>query len=79
MAMTLSELEMEISALPAVEKELILRHLITELDGAFDEGVDEAWQIETQRRLQELNERKVQAIPMEQVLKKARDRLNNDT
>jgi len=77
MSMTLQEIEREISALAVEDKTEILRHLIAELDGPVDDGVDEAWRIEVQRRYQELKDGTVETVQGDKVIAKARERLKN--
>lgn len=77
MAMTLEEIEREISALDASEKGEILKYLIAELDFPGDTGVEEAWLHEVNRRYDELANGKANAIPAEKVMRKARDRLKD--
>ena len=75
--MTLEDIEREISALPVGDKTEILRHLIAELDGPVDDGVDDAWRIEVQRRYQELKDKKVESMQGDMVIARARERLKN--
>ena len=77
MSMTLQEIEREISALAVGDKTEILRHLIVELDGQADDGVDEAWRIEVQRRYHELKDGTVEAVPVDKVITGAKERLKN--
>lgn len=77
MAKTINEIEREISALAASEKEEILRHLISELDGSVEEGVEAAWRIEAERRYKELKDGTVESVPGDVVMAKAKERLKN--
>jgi putative addiction module component (TIGR02574 family) len=77
MSMTLQEIEKEISALAVEDKTAILRHLIAELDGPADDGVDAAWRVEVQRRYQELKDGTVETVPVDKVITGARERLKN--
>jgi len=74
---SLKEIEQEISNLESRDKEKILEYLIRELDGPEGWNLNEAWHEEVQRRYSELRKGTVQALPSDQVMKKARDRLDN--
>jgi len=77
MAMTLKEIEREISTLDDAEKGELLRRLIAELEPAVDSDVKEAWRLEAERRHVELEKGIVDAVPSDEVMRKARDRLKN--
>ena len=77
MAMTLKEIEREISALNTSEKSEILKRLITELDSPDHGGVDEAWRLEINRRYAELENGTVDAVRSDEVMKKAMERLKD--
>ena len=79
MDMTLNEIEKEIANLPSSDKEMLLSHLLGELDGSMDEGVNEAWLIEAKHRYQQLKEGEVESIPGEVVIERVKDRLRNET
>ncbi|MGH8120682.1 MAG: addiction module protein [Gammaproteobacteria bacterium] len=59
------------------DKTEILRHLIAELDGPVNDGVDDAWRDEVQRRYQELKDKKVESMQGDMVIARARERLKN--
>jgi putative addiction module component (TIGR02574 family) len=69
------EIEARIRALSLEDKTELVRALIAELDGPADSGVERAWLEEAQRRLQEINEGKVQPIPSERVFENLRARI----
>ncbi|MGH8224208.1 MAG: addiction module protein [Woeseiaceae bacterium] len=75
MARPIVEIEKDIRALNADEKEELLRVLIAELDTPADPDVEKAWLEESQRRYRELVERKVAGIPGRLVFQQVRDRL----
>ena len=77
MALTLKEIEREISDLNTSEKSEILKHLITELDSPDDGGVEEAWRLEVNRRYAELENGTVDAVRGDEVMRKAMERLKD--
>jgi putative addiction module component (TIGR02574 family) len=57
-------------ALSTQERGLLIDHLIESLDeGPPEEGVDEAWDEEIKRRVEDIRSRKVKMIPGERVLR----------
>jgi len=75
MSIVVEEIEAKIRTLSHEDKTELLRALIADLDGPADEGVEQAWLEEAQRRHREIVEGKVQAIPGEQVFERVRARL----
>lgn len=59
--------------LPVQERAALASRLIASLDAQVDEGVDAAWGEEVARRLQEIDEGKVEMIPGEQVMREMRE------
>ena len=53
------------------ERATLMRLLIEALDAEIEEGVEDAWRVEIERRMAELDSGSVHAIPWEEV----RDRL----
>jgi putative addiction module component (TIGR02574 family) len=49
------------------ERATLLRLLIEALDAETDDGVDEAWRVEIERRVAELDSGSVDLIPWEEV------------
>jgi putative addiction module component (TIGR02574 family) len=54
-------------ALPEHDRADLIRALIESLDTEADEGVEEAWRVEIERRAQELDSGTVESIPWEVV------------
>jgi len=75
--MTIAELEEELVKLSDPEKKQLLRRLIADLDEGRDEDVKRAWLEEAQRRYKELKDGVVQAVPAEESIARARERLRN--
>ena len=51
------------------------RALIESLDGKVDTGVDEAWRVEIERRISEIDRGEVQLIPGDEVFARLRRKL----
>jgi len=79
MARKVEEIEREIRSLSDGDRMRLLRDLVADLDGNPDPEVEKAWLEEAQRRLQELQQGVVEAVPAEEVFKSARDRLKNES
>jgi len=63
-------------AFSAQERGLLIDHLIESLDeGPAEEGVEQAWDEEIKRRVDEIRSGKVKMIPGEQVLREFAKRL----
>jgi hypothetical protein len=75
--MTIEKLEEELLKLSGPEKKQLLRRLIADLDEEQDEDVERAWLEEAQLRYRELKDGVVKAIPAEETIAKARERLGN--
>lgn len=75
MARALHEIENDIRALSPEEKGQLFRDLVAEIDGEAEKDVEAAWLQEAQRRYQELRNNSVNAIPADEVIKKARAHL----
>jgi len=71
MARTGRELFDEAMRLDAGERATLLRLLIEALDAETEEGVEDTWRVEIERRMAELDSGSVETIPWEEV----RDRL----
>jgi putative addiction module component (TIGR02574 family) len=78
MSVVVEEIEAKIRELSLEDKTELLRALIAELDGPADEGVEQAWLEEAQRRHQEIVDGKVQPIPGDQAFERLRARLKPD-
>ncbi len=75
MVRAVSDIEQEIRALPAPEKERLLRALLEELDGPPDADAEQAWLEEIQRRSSDFDAGLVEAIPAEKVFADLRAKL----
>ena len=63
-------------ALSDADRVALARDLLSSLDAAeADPDVEQAWAEEAERRLEEIRSCKVQPVPGEEVLRKARERL----
>jgi putative addiction module component (TIGR02574 family) len=70
-----AEIEAKIRSLSPEEKAELIRALIADLDGPEEDGVEQAWLEEVERRHRELLDGKVRGIPGEQVFENLRSRL----
>jgi putative addiction module component (TIGR02574 family) len=75
MADTLSELKERAARLPEQERAELAMSLIESLDGGPDDGVEDAWRQEIERRVQQLERGEVELVPAEEVFARARRRL----
>jgi putative addiction module component (TIGR02574 family) len=67
MARSARELFDEAMGLDPGERATLTRLLIEALDGETEEGVEDAWRVEIERRMAELDSGAVQTIPWEEV------------
>jgi hypothetical protein len=70
MARAVADIEQEIRALSASDKEDLLCILLEEMDGPADPDVDAAWLTEVQRRSQEIEAGRVRSVPATEVFAK---------
>lgn len=70
--MNLRSIEDEALHLPKEERALLIQRLVLSLDSPSEEELRSDWLHEARRRAEELDEGVVQAVPGEDVLKKAR-------
>lgn len=75
MSNEVAEIEAKIRSLSLEDKTELLRALVAELDGPADEGGEQAWLEEAQRRHREIVEGKVRPIPGDRVFENLRARL----
>ena len=61
------ELFDEAMRLEPQERAMLMRLLIEALDGETEEGVEDAWRVEIERRMAELDSGSVETIPWEEV------------
>lgn len=67
MARSARDLFEEAMRLAPEERETLIRLLIEALDAEAEEGVEDAWRVEIERRMAELDSGAVQAIPWEEL------------
>jgi len=75
MANTLSELKQKAAQLPDTERAELALSLIESLDGPADPDVEEAWRLEIERRIGQIDRGEVQLIPGDEVFARLRRRL----
>ena len=75
MSTTLSELKEKASQLSEAERAELALSLIESLDGPADPGVEEAWRVEVERRIGQIERGEVQLIPGDEVFTRLRRRL----
>ncbi len=75
MATNLEGLEKEVRALSSREKAVLARTLIEDLDAVVDENVEEIWIEEVQRRYEAYRAGDLKAVPGEETMRRARQRL----
>jgi putative addiction module component (TIGR02574 family) len=66
------KIEDEVLRLPKEERVQLIRRLILSLDSPSDEELRADWLHEARRRAEELDQGVVQAVPGEEVMRKAR-------
>jgi putative addiction module component (TIGR02574 family) len=72
MARLARELESQALKLPRRQRARLAQRLLSSLDQEVDPDAEALWLAEAERRLAELESRKVAAIPADKVMKKAR-------
>jgi len=75
MSDTLAELKQKASQLSEAERADLALSLIESLDGPADPDVEEAWRVEIERRIGQVDRGEVQLIPGDEVFAKLRRRL----
>ena len=75
MSDTLAELKQRASKLSEIERADLALSLIESLDGPGDPDVEEAWRVEIERRICQIDRGEVQLIPGDEVFAKLRHRL----
>lgn len=68
----------EALALPELERAALARELVASLDGPAEPNVSEAWDIELCRRINEIESGDAQFLDLEDVMRKARNRLTRN-
>ena len=67
MARLARELFEEVMRLDPEERATLMRLLIETLDAESEEGVEDAWRVEIERRMAELDSGAVEAVPWEEL------------
>lgn len=75
MSNMLAELKQKASELSDAERAELALSLIESLDGPADPDVEEAWRLEIERRIGQIDRREVQLIPGDEVFARLRRRL----
>ena len=75
MSIAFEDIKEKAAQLSELERAELALALIESLDGPPDAGVEEAWQIEVERRLAQIDRGEVQLIPGDEVLERLRHRL----
>lgn len=75
MSTVLAELKHKAAQLSESERAELALPLIESLDSKIDTGVDEAWRVEIERRISEIDEGKVQLISGDEVFARLRRKL----
>lgn len=70
MARPLQQIEEEIRALSATEKEALVRVLLEDLDEPTDPRIDAAWLEEARRRSREIDDGTVSCVPADEVFRR---------
>ena len=70
--MNLQRIEDEALHLPRVERIKLIQRLVLSLESPSEQGLSSDWLIEARRRAEELDRGAVEAVPGEDVLKKAK-------
>lgn len=72
---TLAELEQKVTQLSADERAHLALFLLRSLEPADEGDIDEAWRIESERRLVQIESGEVQSVPGDDVFARVRRRL----
>ena len=75
MSTVLAELKQKAAQLSESERAELALAIIESLDGDIDTGVDEAWRVEIERRIAEIDRGEVQLIPGDEVFARLRRKL----
>jgi len=70
-----AKLTEELLSLPCEDRIRIVERLLESLNAPADDEIEQAWAVEVERRLDELNAGKVRSIPGEEVFADIRQRL----
>ncbi|MCC6196053.1 MAG: addiction module protein [Burkholderiales bacterium] len=75
MSSALAELKRKAAQLDENERAALALAIIESLDGEMDGGVEEAWQVEVERRIAQIERGDVKLIPGDEVFARVRRRL----
>lgn len=75
MSDSLTELKERAALLPEQDRAALALSILESLDGPADADVEEAWRIEIERRIGQIDRGEVQLIPGEEVFARLRRRL----
>ena len=75
MSTVLAELKQKAAQLSESERAEFALALLESLDGEMDTGVDDAWRVEIERRISEIDRGEVQLIPGDEVFARLRRKL----
>jgi len=75
MSNTLAELKQRASLLPETERAELALSLIESLDGPGDPDVEEAWRVEIECRIDQIDRGEVKLVPGDEVFARLRRRL----
>jgi putative addiction module component (TIGR02574 family) len=73
MELALSEITDKALSLPIDERVTLAQRLWDSIEGFIDPEIEDAWLKETEKRVKEIEEGKVECIPAEEAMKKPRD------
>ncbi|MFO1364411.1 MAG: addiction module protein [Burkholderiales bacterium] len=76
MSITLEDIKEKAQQLSEMERAELALALIESLDGPPDADVEEAWRVEIERRVGQIDRGEVQPIPGDEVLERLRRRLS---
>ena len=72
---TLAELEQKVTQLSADERAQLALFLLQSLEPADEGDIDEAWRVESERRLAQIESGEVKSVPGDDVFARVRRRL----
>ena len=75
MASSFADLEKEVRSLGSREKAALAHILIQDLDTSADENTEQIWVEQARKRYQEFKEGKIEALPGDEVMHRARQHL----
>jgi putative addiction module component (TIGR02574 family) len=75
MGSLLTELTDQALNLPLSERAILAQRLWESLDDFIDPDIEEAWIVEAEKRWQEIEQGKVECIPVEEVMNRVRSSL----